>query len=96
MPQRFEVDVVLDLDLRPAGTTDALAETVDYGAVFRAAADVVAGPRANLIEALAERIAARLLAEHAALAAVTVRVRKPDAPLPGTFAWAGVEITRTR
>ena len=28
--------------------------------------------------------------------AVTVRVRKPEAPLPGALAWAGVEIRRSR
>ena len=94
--QPFEVDVILEVDLRPAGESDALADTVDYGAVFRAVEATVTGPHADLIEALAERIAGRVLAEHAAVAAVTVRVRKPDAPLPGTFEWAGVEIRRTR
>ena len=50
----------------------------------------------TLIETLAERIAADVLADQPALEAVTVRVRKPRAPLPGTFAWAGVEIRRER
>ena len=29
--QPFEVDLDLELDLRPAGRSDALADTVDYG-----------------------------------------------------------------
>jgi dihydroneopterin aldolase len=37
-----------------------------------------------------------VLAGHPAAEAVTVRVRKPRAPLPGDFAWAGVEIRRER
>ena len=94
--QPFEVDVVLELDLRPAGGSDALVDTVDYGAVFRAVELTVTGPHADLIEALAERIAGRVLEEHAAVEAVIIRVRKPEAPLPGTFAWAGVEIRRSR
>lgn len=95
-PQPFEVDVVVELDLAPAGTADDLARTVDYGAVFTAARAVVEGPHVALIESLAERIAAAVLAGSPAAAAITVRVRKPEAPLPGELAWAGVEIRRSR
>lgn len=95
-PQPFEVDVVLELDLAPAGATDDLARTVDYGAVFAAARAVVEGPSVALIETLAERIAAAVLAGSPPAGAVTVRVRKPEVPLPGTVAWAGVEIRRSR
>jgi dihydroneopterin aldolase len=95
-PQPFEVDVVLELDLAPAGTADDLARTVDYGEVFAAARRVVEGPHVALVETLAERIAAAVLAGHPAVQAVVVRVRKLRPPLPGTLAWAGVEIRRTR
>jgi dihydroneopterin aldolase len=94
--QPFEVDVVVELDLAPAGSTDDLARTVDYGAVFAAARAVVEGPHVALIETLAERIAAAVLAGGPPVVAVTVRVRKPEAPLPGALAWAGVEIRRSR
>jgi len=95
--QPFEIDVVLELGLAAAGTTDDLARTIDYGDVFRRARAVVEqGPHVALIETLAERIAADVLAAHPAVAGVTVRVRKPRAPLPGVFAWAGVEIRRER
>ena len=95
-PQPFEVDVVVELDLAPAGTTDDLARTVDYGAIFGAARAVVEGPHVALIETLAERIAAAVLAVGPAAGTVIVRVRKPEAPLPGLLAWAGVEIRRSR
>ncbi len=94
--QPFEVDVVLELDLRAAGSSDRLAATVDYGAVFRLVEGVVTGPHVDLIEALAERIAEGVIAGQQAVRAVVVRVRKPEAPLPGSFGWAGVEIRRTR
>jgi len=95
-PQPFEVDVVIELDLAPAGTTDDLALSIDYGAVFAAARAVMEGPHVALIETLAERIAGAVLAGSPPAAAVTVRVRKPEAPLPGALAWAGVEIRRAR
>ena len=49
----------------------------------------------RLIEALAEAIAQEILLSTSA-ERVTVRVRKPRAPLPGRFDWAGVEIERER
>jgi dihydroneopterin aldolase len=95
-PQPFEVDVVLEVDLAPAGSHDDLARTVDYAAVFRIVREVVEGPHVALVEALAERIAAHVLGAHPAVAAVTVRVRKTAVQLPGELAWAGVEIRRVR
>ena len=93
--QPFHVDVELALDLQPAGLDDDLARTVDYGLVFETCRSIVESTRFALIEAVAEAIAHELLADFA-IDEVTVRVRKPNAPIEGTFAYAGVEITRRR
>lgn len=94
--QRFVVDVALAADLRPAGRADDLARTIDYGAVYRRVRAVVEGPPRQLLEAVAEAIAAALLAEFPA-AAVTVAVRKPAPPLRGaTLRAAGVRVRRAR
>jgi len=99
-PQRFEVDVVLELDLASAGRSDDLARTVDYGPVYEAVRSIVDGPSVDLLETLAESIAAAVRARVAetdagrALGSVTVRVRKPDVRLGGPLDYAGVEITR--
>ncbi len=93
--QPFHVDVELGLDLHPAGVDDDLSRTVDYGAVFETCRSIVESTRYRLIEALAEAIAHELLADFP-IDEVTVRVRKPDAPIDGTFAYAGVEIQRRR
>jgi dihydroneopterin aldolase len=95
-PQPFEVDIVLRLGLVAAGRRDELARTVDYGSVFEIARSVVEGPHIGLLETIAERIAGLVLATHTSVAAVTVRVRKMQPPLPGRLAWAGVEIHRAR
>ena len=94
-PQRFEVDVELALDLAPAGRSDDLAQTIDYGRVFETCRRIVESTRFDLIEALAEAIANEILAESAA-DEVTVRVRKPEVRLGGTLRFAGVEIRRRR
>jgi dihydroneopterin aldolase len=91
--QPFAVDVELGLDLGPAGRSDDLAASIDYGAVFETCRGVVEGRSFLLIEALAEAIAAAVIAEHGATD-VTVRVRKLEPPIDGTLGWAGVEIRR--
>jgi dihydroneopterin aldolase len=95
--QPFVVDLDLEVDLRPAGQSDALSDTVDYGSVTAAVAAAVAGPHVDLLEHLAERIAAAALASSApGAAAVTVTVHKTRPPVPFDLASAGVTIYRRR
>jgi dihydroneopterin aldolase len=94
--QPFEVDVELYLDLSPAGRGDDLSKTVDYREVFSIVGEIVQGRSFRLIEAVAETIASRLLAEFSrmGLIEVLVRVRKPKASLPGEHDGSEVEIRR--
>ncbi len=97
-PQPIEVDVELETDLVAPAASDELADTIDYSAVFELVQGIVEGRSYRLIEALAGEIAAALLAAHGdddpRLAAVEVRVRKPQAPLPGTFDTVEVAVRR--
>lgn len=93
--QTFLVDVELHADLHLAGSTDSLEHTVDYGKVYLAVREIVEGRPFQLIEALAEKIAGTVL-EGFPVTAVTVRVHKPQAPIPGAFDGVTVEIHRRR
>ncbi|HTC85338.1 MAG TPA: dihydroneopterin aldolase [Candidatus Acidoferrum sp.] len=93
--QPFAVDIELVLDLKPAGVADDLTRTVDYGAVFETCRLTVETRSFRLLEALAEALAAEILARNAALE-VGIRVRKLEPPIEGTLGWAGVEIWRRR
>lgn len=99
-PQPFFVDVEVDADLAPAGRGDALTASVDYSELVRVAVERVgAGGHADLIEALAERIADAAM-EVVAISGATVhqvrvRVRKPEAAVAAPIDWAGVEVVRT-
>ncbi len=93
--QRFIVDLELELDLGPAGESDDLELTINYARVFELVESVVKGAPRRLIESVAEDIASAVL-EQFPVAASTVRVKKPQAPAPGHFAWMAVEIRRTR
>jgi dihydroneopterin aldolase len=95
--QPFEIDVDLEVDLRAAGRSDELADTVDYGAVTGSVVAVVQGEHCDLMEHLAERIArAALTVPGPAVSAVTVSVRKLRPPVPSDLASAGVRIHRRR
>jgi 7,8-dihydroneopterin aldolase/epimerase/oxygenase len=93
--QPFLVDVELEGDLRRAGARDELAYTVDYRQVYAAVRSVLEGEPKQLLEALAEEIATQLLVLER-VAAVTVRVRKPQVVLPGPLDYSAVEIRRVR
>lgn len=93
--QRFVVDAVLCLSTQEAGRTDDLEKSVDYAAVFEDMRAVVEGEPKNLIEAVAEKIAANLLARYP-VERVEVAVHKPAAPLAGTFRDVCVRIERSR
>lgn len=93
--QKFVVDLEIYLDLEKAGRSDEPAATVSYADVFAAVRDVVQGAPRKLIEAVAEDIAANILGNFP-VQAVTVRVKKPAAPVAGTFEYMAVEITRSK
>ncbi len=92
--QVFVVDLELVLDLAPAGRSDDLRRTVDYGSLASRVAEVVGGRPRRLLEAVAEDVADLVLADER-VGQVRVRVAKPHAPLP-VDATVAVEITRNR
>lgn len=93
--QRFAVDLELFLDLAEAGRLDDLSATVDYAKVFALVEELVTGPARQLLERLAEDIAAAVL-ERFPVEEVLVRVKKPAAPLRGRLDYAAVEIRRKK
>lgn len=94
--QRFIVDVILELDLKKAGTTDELTDTVNYGHLYNLCKDVVEGKTFKLVESVAETIAKECFKQFSQVEAITVKVVKPDPPIPGHYESVAVEITRRR
>lgn len=93
--QRFVVDVRVAADLREAGRTDDLSKTISYSHVYKRVREIVEGQPRNLIEAVAEEIAAMVLREFSVANAVTVTVRKPGVAIKGSILdAAGVTVRR--
>ncbi|MEN3533490.1 dihydroneopterin aldolase [Microbispora sp. ZYX-F-249] len=93
--QEFVIDVALRFDTAPAAAADDLTLTVDYGALAGELVRIVEGEPVNLIETLAERLAAACLA-HERVEEAEVSVHKPAAPIPLPFADVVVTIRRGR
>lgn len=93
--QEFTIDLRLRLSLEQAAASDDVTDTVHYGELAEKVAAVVAGEPVNLIETLAERIAAVGL-EDRRVQDVVVTVHKPHAPIPLTFADVAVTVHRRR
>ncbi len=94
--QRFFVDLVVSVDLQKAGETDELEYSVDYGKLYQSCKEIVEGAPYKLVEAVAEQIASSLLEKFPLVHEVTVKVIKPDPPIPGHYQSVAVEITRGR
>jgi len=91
--QPFGVELELLVDLAPAGASDALADTVDYGAVCETVRAVIATEHHQLLERLAARIADVCRAD-ARVHGVVVEVRKLAPPVSAQVDHVGVRIER--
>ncbi|GLK55132.1 dihydroneopterin aldolase [Methylopila capsulata] len=94
--QRFIVDVDYWVDMTDYARTDDFRGAVSYNDVYLTLMEIAGGEPVNLIETLAERIAAALLTRFAPIEVVRVQVHKPSAPIAGVFGDVGVDITRRR
>jgi len=94
--QRFLVDLSIGTNLKKAGETDNLDNSINYGEVFEICKKIVEGQPYKLIEAVAENIAKDLLHRFLNISQVTVTVIKPDPPINGHYDSVAVEITRGR
>jgi len=93
--QEFVADVALELSLAAAARSDDVVDTVHYGELAETVATILAGEPVNLLETLAQRIAAAALADGR-VDAVEVTLHKPQAPIPVPFTDVAVTIRRER
>ena len=93
--QLFLIDLVVHLSLREAGASDELDATINYGELAERVVRAVESSPVDLIETVAERVAALVL-EYPLAQLVEVTVHKPSAPIAVPFGDVSVTITRGR
>ncbi|RDX76462.1 Dihydroneopterin aldolase 2 [Mucuna pruriens] len=94
--QKFLVDIDAWMDLKAAGKTDHLSDTVSYTEIYDVAKEVLEGSPQNLLESVAQKIAITTLTNHKEISAVRVKVGKPHVAVWGPVDYLGVEILRRR
>jgi dihydroneopterin aldolase len=94
MRRPVRVDLEVGRDLRAAGRSDRIKDTLDYGRIYDVVEEIAGGREHRLVEALGENLAVELL-ERFDIDWVTVTVRKPK-PVAGVLDYTGIRITRRR
>ena len=90
-PQRIRVSIDLAVGPRAPDATDTVDTVLSYENIVKATRAIVATGHFQLIETLAERIAAECL-NHYTVASVKVKIEKPD--IFPDAATVGIEIER--
>jgi len=88
--QLFRISIWVRLER--ISVADELETSVDYGFLQRVAHDVIKGDPIRMMETVCDRII-EVVAGHLNVAAVKVRIEKPEAPLPHNGGLAVVERT---
>lgn len=91
--QPLEIDVDIYGDLGPAGHSDDLADTIDYGGVTELVDGLCRAEEALLLERLGH-VLAEAVAGLPGAAGATVTVRKLRPPVPQDLASSAVRVTR--
>lgn len=88
----FEIDLIFRGDLRKAGDSDDLRDTIDYQEVLDIVTSVMEGPSRKLIETLAKRIGDQLFDYFKEASELEVAVRKLNPPLDTKTAYSEIRM----
>lgn len=89
---RFELDVILYGDFRPAGEADDLSLTLDYQIIEKTASEIMSGPSQLLIESLCQKIGDLLFKRAPVILSMELALRKLDPPLDKPTAYAEIRM----
>ena len=92
--QKFLLNAVLYTDVRQAGMSDELADSIHYGEICHYMTDFMRNHTFKLIESAAEHLAEALLLDTKHLKAIDLEIKKPWAPIGLPIETVSVEIHR--
>ncbi len=93
--QDFLVNVTLYTDTRPAGKSDDLEQSVDYGELCLFIDRYMKKHTYKLLESVTENLAREILLRYREAASIEISVSKPHAPIPLPFEDVSVSIKRS-
>ena len=93
--QWFNVDLTMDIDLSPSGSSDDLNQTLNYCEAIEKVKNLVEGQKFALLEKLASAIAKDILSLEL-VQKVRVELTKLAAPIPNFGGGITIDITRAK
>jgi dihydroneopterin aldolase len=93
--QKFIVDCELEVDTSQSVVTDNIEHAVDYSKVAELIAQQIQSEPVNLIEVLADRMAAEILRQFLLVKSVEITLHKPQAPIAVDFNDVSTTVVRT-
>lgn len=94
--QNFVFDIDLSVNITKACHSDNVEDTVSYAKVIKTVTRVCTAQKYDLLEKLAQVTADAILEEYSDVFAVSITLKKPEAPMKADFSWVGVQIYRER
>ena len=92
--QKFLFSFELEVDMKRAGITDDLSDSVHYGEICRKVYDFTRAHTYHLLEKLAESVSRMLLMEFPEIRSLKTEIKKPWAPVRLPLKTVSVEIER--
>ena len=89
----FELDINLYLSLLKAGKSDRLEDTINYEDIISTVTKAFTEKQYALVEAAAQSVCDRLLNDFK-IDKITIRIRKPHAPIDANFETVEVQLNR--
>lgn len=93
--QKFLVSLILYTDTKRAGDKDDLSLSINYAEVCQYITTFMKEHTFQLLETLAEKLAQNLLLTYPTLFKITVKIKKPWAPILLSLDTVAIEITRS-
>ena len=94
MGQRFVISLDIFFDLRKAGKSDNIADTVNYTQLCYDVESEFNREKLDLIETAAENVAEYVLKNYGLIERISVEIKKPWAPIGKPLDYASVKIER--
>ena len=82
--QFFLINLRLFLDLKKAGLSDSLKDTVDYSRVYECIKDIIEGRSIKLFEKLADVVVDAIFETFPQVMGLNVEIEKPNPPIKGS------------
>ena len=82
--QFFLINLRLFLDLKKAGLSASLKDTVDYSRVYECIKDIIEGRSIKLLEKLADVVVDAIFETFPQVIGLNVEIEKPNPPIKGS------------